>query len=292
VRNLQQDYMVVPETTVNIDESHPNQSLGLFVQQELNLSQAWTVYLGARYDDTRIGSNSLSPRVAVTYKRPAGAVYKVLYGRSFRNPSAYERFYVPSPGLKPEAASTFEVAREQKVAGRMNLVTSVYYYRLRGLIEGVPVSTNALQYRNNSNTRAGGVELELSGLPRDWLELSASVSLQRTRNSSLDQAPANSPGVVAQFRSGVPLLRRRVYVQPAVRYLSSRRTMYDSWLSPVLLTDLTVTTNRLHPNFDVQFGIRNLANRQYSDPLSAEHLTQVMPAAGRSVYVKLIWQRP
>jgi len=40
---------------------------------------------------------------------------------------------------------------------------------------------------------------------------------------------------------------------------------------------------------DLQFGVRNLFNEQYADPLSTEHSSAVLPRAGRSVYVKLTW---
>jgi hypothetical protein len=40
---------------------------------------------------------------------------------------------------------------------------------------------------------------------------------------------------------------------------------------------------------DFAFGIRNLFDRRYFDPMSEEHPLTLMQRAGRSIYVKLSW---
>jgi len=85
------------------------------------------------------------------------------------------------------------------------------------------------------------------------------------------------------------LARNRLTVSAATRYLSSRLSPYGYRVDPVFLADATATTSHLHRNFDLQLGIRNLANCRYVDPLSTEHLIEVMPGAGRSVFFRLIW---
>jgi len=39
-------------------------------------------------------------------------------------------------------------------------------------------------------------------------------------------------------------------------------------VSPFYLADFTITSRRLIPNCDVQFGMRNSFNRNYSDPIA------------------------
>jgi hypothetical protein len=58
----------------------------------------------------------------------------------------------------------------------------------------------------------------------------------------------------------------------------------------VALADFTATTSRLHPQFDLQFGVRNLMDRAYSDPMSDEHLIPELPRAGRSFFFRLLWR--
>lgn len=289
IRNLQQDFAVAPLARSILDASHSNRTAGLFAQQECDLSGRWKLYLGIRLDDSRDNPAFVSPRAALVYKRTPNTTYKLLYGRSFRNPSTYERFYEPSPGLGPEKMHTFELAREQRVARRMDLIASVYHYRLDGLIEGVPIPDNLLRFENVTKTQATGVEIEFAGHPAWWLETSASLSVQKARNMSHHEGLPNSPERLAQFRAGVPLWRDRLHLTSFARYFSSRRTLYASTAGPVLLVDLTATTRRLHPDFDLQFGVRNLADRRYADPQSTEHAVQFLPREGRTFYCGIIW---
>jgi outer membrane receptor protein involved in Fe transport len=148
-----------------------------------------------------------------------------------------------------------------------------------------------LQYRNVSTSVANGFEVEASGSPARWMEMAASFSLHRARYAKAQESMLpNSPERLVQLRGSVPLARNRLVVSTAARYLSSRLTPYGFRVDPVLLADVTATTNRLHPNFDLQFGVRNIADRRYLDPVSEEHVITAMPRAGRSVFFKLMWR--
>ena len=73
-----------------------------------------------------------------------------------------------------------------------------------------------------------------------------------------------------------------------MQYYSSRRTLGEAFVSPVYLADFTVTSHRLLPNFEVQFGLRNAFNRNYSDPIALNPQVDTMQQPGRSVFVRLI----
>jgi outer membrane receptor protein involved in Fe transport len=269
--------------------SHRRTSGGVFVQDELKLSPAWTAYLGGRIDGTTSDPAFFSPRAVLVYTRH-GTTYKLMYGKAFRNPSTFERYWEPNPALKAERISTVEFSREQSLHKRVNLIASVFRYGLTNLIEGVPISVDTLQYRNAWRASAVGVEAELNGHPLDWLETVGSVSVQRTRGIDGQQRLQNSPARLVQFRASAPVWRQRLIVSGAVRYVGSRLSAYVDRIPAVTLADLTVTAQRIHPRLDCQFGVRNLLNRQYSDPLSPEHTPHFLPGVGRNVYVRLIWR--
>lgn len=289
LRNVQIGEYVQPEFERYLEIRQPNQSYGVFGQYEWNLSKNWVLFAGLRFDDSRIYQPFVAPKLAAVWKASKDTSYKFMYGRAFRNPSTFERYYEPNPLLKAEEMNTFEFAREQRIHSRVDLIASVFHYRLTGLVEGVPIGDYTLQYRNVSTSHASGFELEASGHPAKWLETSASFSLHRAEYADPRRALPNSPARLAHFRASVPLARNRLIVSTAVRYLSSRLSPYGFRVDPVVLVDATMTTSRLHRNFDLQFGVRNLADRQYVDPLSTEHLISVMPRAGRNVFLKLIW---
>jgi iron complex outermembrane receptor protein len=292
LRNVQYNLESTQAGTVrseNFRISRPRTSYGFFAQQEFRLSPAWTAYVGGRLDATTYDNLVLSPRVAIIYKQRSQA-YKLMYGRAFRNPSTFERFWEPNPSLDAERIDTFEMAREQRLFRRANLVTSVFHYRLGGLIVGVPISESRLQYQNVSRARATGFEVEINGRPANWLEAAAAFSVQRTRAADSSQRLQNSPVRLGQFRASVPLASQRLMLSGAVRYLGSRLGAYGDPVSAATLVDLTATATRLGPGLELQLGIRNVLDTSYADPLSAEHATQRMPAAGRSIFLRLTWR--
>jgi len=197
LRNLQYNFYVTTsdagsERQVMFRISHPRKAYGVFAQEEFQLSPSWTAYLGGRVDQSTQDAPAFSPRLALVYKRKS-TTYKLMYGRAFRNPSTFERYWEPNPELQSERIDTFEIAREQKLHRRVNLITSAFHYRLGGLIEGVPISDTELQYRNTSRADATGLEMEVNGQPTDWLETVGSFSVQRTRAIDSGGRLQNSP---------------------------------------------------------------------------------------------------
>ena len=213
-----------------------------------------------------------------------------MYGRAFRNPSTYERFWEPNPLLEAERINTVEFTREQSFLQRWTFVGSVFHYVLGGLIEGVPISDEVLQYRNVSRARATGAEFELGGPAASWLEMHASFSAQRTRGISSHDLIRNSPARIVQFTASTPIPKAKLRLTGGIRYLSARLDARDMRMPDVTVVDLTLTRQRLTRGVDAQFGVRNLLNRGYSDPLSPEHIPYRLPAPGRNAFVKLTWR--
>ncbi len=293
LRNIQYDYSILDADKTRLDEEfrldHRRVSGGLFVQDEITLSPSWTLYLGGRIDANTVDSAFFSPR-AMLVNTGRRATYKLMYGRAFRNPSTYERYWEPNPELRAERINTLEFAREQNLHRRINLITSVFHYGLANLIQGVPISSDVLQYRNASRASADGVDLELNGHPLDWLETVASFSAQRSRGANAGERLQNSPARLAQFRASVPLWRHRILLAGAARYLGSRLSAYAEPVAASTLADFTATVRGVQPGLDLQFGVRNLLDRSYSDPLSPEHTPNSLPGAGRNLFVRLTWR--
>lgn len=265
-------------------------SYGFFAQQELKLSPSWTGYVGGRLDATTYDDLFFSPRAALIYQRD-GQAYKLMYGRAFRNPSTFERFWEPNPSLDAERIDTFEVVAERRLQRRVNLVTAVFHYRLGGLIVGIPISETRLQYQNVSRAQATGVEMEVTARPAGRLETSTGFSIQRTRGLDSRERVQNSPVRLGQLRASVPLADQRLILSSAVRYVGSRLDAYGGMVGATTLVDVTITAPRVAAGVELQLGVRNLLDDAYLDPLSAEHATQWMPGAGRSIFFRLMWHR-
>jgi outer membrane receptor for ferrienterochelin and colicins len=289
LQNLQQDYRMDAPAVLNVNINKRNQSYALFAQQEWQISSHWTLFAGARIDDSKLSAPFLSPRFAAVYQTSPKSSYKFLYGRAFRNPSTYERYWTPNPMLAAERIHSLEFVRERGIFSRLSGAASVYYYRLNGLIEGVPDSEAILQYRNQRDSWVTGTDLELKGHAAEWLDLGASVSIQKARYEDGNGLP-NSPSRIAQLRAAIPLFKDRLSLAMAGRYMSARLSNYGVRVAGPVVADLTINANRLHRQLDLQFGIRNLTDRHYYDPISAEHSMPTLLRAGRTVFLRIDWR--
>jgi outer membrane receptor for ferrienterochelin and colicins len=292
IRNLQTDADVSPVPIQYVNTSNPDRSLALIFQDEKKLWRGWKLDLGLRLDASKYFRDFLSPRAALNYQHSEWT-YKLLYGRSFRDPSAFQLFYgdglsaAANPNARPEWADTVEIDVERKLGKRMNLSASAYGYKLHDYLLSVYLPDGLIQYQNAPRIQAEGVELEINGRPTDWLEVTASYAVQRTRDYDADGVLENSPDYLAKLRLAVPL-GRKFDLSSGMQYESTVRTLAATWVPPVYLADFTLTSKHLLRNFDFRLGIRNAFNRSYSDPIALNPMVPSMPQPGRTFFVELI----
>jgi outer membrane receptor protein involved in Fe transport len=292
IRAFLTDYDLSPAPVLYLSTSHPDRSLALIFQDEKKLSKRWKLDLGVRIDKSAYHPDFAAPRAALNYQRSEWT-YKLLYGRSFRNPSAFQLFYADgiadaaNPNLRTEWADTAEVDIERKLGKRMNVQASAYGYEMHDLLVGVYLPDGLLQYQNSRKIQAKGVELEINGRPANWLEATASYAVQRTSDYDSGGVLENSPGYLGKLRLAAPL-GRKFDLSSGIQYESSRLTLAGASVTPVYLADFTLTSKHLLPNFDIRLGLRNAFNRNYSDPIALSPVVDTMPQPGRSFFVELI----
>ncbi len=285
------DVSPVPINFVNIDRR--DRSVALFAQEELDLSPHWKLDLGIRLDASAYRHSFVSPRAALIYQPSSAWTYKLLYGRAFRNPSAFHLFYqdgvtaIANPGLRPENADTIEVNVERKFGKRLSILAAAYGYWLRDFLAGVYTADGLLQYQNLGGVFARGLEVELNGRPAAWLELGASYALQRATDTLTSSWLPNSAEHQAKLHAGVPI-GRKLDATSSMQYYSSRKTLAGLSLKPVYLADFTLASHQLFHNFDLRLGIRNTFNSRYSDPIALDSRVDSMPQPGRTFFVELI----
>jgi len=184
--------------------------------------------------------------------------WKFLYGRSFRNPSAYELFFddqglsaLGNPGARPEKGQTYEVVVEQKLTKTFGASAAAYHYRLHDLLVGVRTADGLLQYQNVDSNRASGLELEASGRLAPWMEAVAGFAIQRAIDDRTRWTLVNSPQRIGHLRLAVPLFSNRWSLSGGLRYMSTRKTMAGNLVGSVVLPECTVTSTHLLPGVDL-----------------------------------------
>ena len=295
VRNV--DYS--PDQAVNLDLSHPDHTAAPFVQQEWDLGQHWTAYLGARFDVSHNYGSFLSPRAALVYQPTPRTSYKLVYGRPFRNPSVYEQYYqdgishVSNLHLQPETAEAVEISAEHKLGKSAYALLNAYHYSMHSVIEAVWISDSLVQYQNRGVRNSNGIDFEVGGHPAPWLETTASLSLDRAVDDAQHILLPDAPERMAKFRGAVPIVGDRVYFSTDFQYLSARATMLSAFTRPVALVNATLSTNKLFHGLDFVAGIRNALNWAYNDPiaLTLDASVDQMPVNGRTAFVKLVWRQ-
>ena len=281
----------VPAEYFSVDRR--DKSFAVFVQNERRLNARWRLDLGARMDVYAYRQTLASPRAALIYQPSTDWTYKFLYGRGFRNPTAFELFFddgfsaAGNPDARQESADTIEVDVERRIGKRVNLVGAVYAYRLRDLLVGIYTPNGVVQYQNVGKIHASGFEIEMDSRPRGNLQVTASYAFQKSRDAIADAPLSNSPDHVAKLRFAVPL-GRRLEAASLMQYHSRRATLAGATLRPVYLADFVFTSRRLLPNLDIQFSLRNAFNRQYSDPVALNSRVDRMPQRGRAFVIQLI----
>ena len=121
-----------------------------------------------RYDHSTAHSNdNVSPRLAAIYSATPSTTAKLLYGRAFRNPNAYESFYsfpdlqIGDADLRPERIRTTEAVVEHEAVLGLKLTGVVFASTIDGLIQQVTdPATGLLQFRNQPSFDTRGFEVE------------------------------------------------------------------------------------------------------------------------------------
>jgi outer membrane receptor for ferrienterochelin and colicins len=293
LRTLQssQDFPPDPREFVSIDRG--DKMYAAFLQVERKLASRWTLNLGLRADGSAYRRNFASPRAALIYQPSSDWTYKFLYGRAFRNPSAFDLFYedgrtaAANPNARPEKVDTIEVDVERRLGKHMNLVTSAYAYQMRDFLVNVYNDRGIGQTQNAGKVHAKGLAMELQARPASWLEATASYSIQESDDDVAMLELPNSPRHLAKVHFAVPL-GRKFDLSSGMQYISSRATLAGASVQSAYLADFTVTSKRLLPNFDIRAGVKNAFNRSYSDPVALNPRVDSMQQPGRAFFVELI----
>jgi len=287
LRALQSAADIAPVYTQNLYLNKLDRFAAGFVQQEWTLGRKWSFNFGARYDWSYYRSSSFSPRAAAVYQPDSRTSLKLLYGRGFRNPNANEMFFNDGKqnegnlALLPEFADTFQIVAERRILRSWRAALSTYHVSERRVIIPDYTEDGLIQFQNASRFTGYGAGAELSGHLFSWLDMSANFQKQKAFLS--EQTPANSPGNLGRVQFSTSSKLSRTVLSGGFLYTSARKTLAGATLDPVYLADVTLT-RKMPGNFDFRFGVRNLTNVRYSDPIGLRDGIDALPQAGRTLF--------
>lgn len=279
-----------------LDDRRSSNTVGLYAEDEIRLPWHFTLNAGVRFDrDSNAGTN-VSPRLALNFKPTDTDTFKLLYGRAYRAPNAYERYYtIPGPGgqlgntaLKPERIATTEFVYERTLGENARATISLFRYDVRDLITETPDPSGVFIFENVDHATARGVELAYEQNIASIARVRASYSWQLARDSATGDVLQNSPRHLGKLNVVVPLFHQAARVGAELRCESARLAESGS-AAGYCLGNVTIGSQRLVPHADVSFSIYNVTDKRYADPAGPNFTQNVIPQQSRTFLLKLVY---
>ncbi len=280
--------------TFYVNDHSSSYIVGVFGQADVAIRTNLIFSTGLRYDHYSTFGNTLNPRLGLMYQPWRPTTFKLLYGRAFRAPNAYELNYVApgyaaNPNLDPETINTYEVVWEQAVHQALRLTASGFYYQVDGLLS-LDSSGPLLTFRNLNNAQAFGTELAAEGRwTGGWLAR-ASYTAQRAEDSDTGDELSNAPRHLAKFHLRVPLIKDHLFAGAEVQYVGSVKAVQSGRVDDYWVASATLLSRELVKGLEISASIYNLFDQRYAVTGSEEHIQRVLPQDGRSFRVKLTYK--
>jgi iron complex outermembrane receptor protein len=290
-QNQEASYLNPPATVFTTNRSSTQHAL--YGQDELKLAP-WLIFNGgARYDNYQ-NFWRVTPRAALIALPTQSQSLKYLYGRAFRAPNEYElnAFYfgAKTEQLRPETIDTHEWVWERYTNDWLRTSASTYWYKADHLITQVADDSTllGLTFVNQRQVRARGLELEAQIRLTGGLQGVASYAFQHSHDEDSGLDLVNSPHHMVKLRTSAAGPFDKSVLSMELLMIGSRRTLAGNTVSPAVTADVTMVTP-LGRSLELTGSVRNLFDRDYSDPASAAHLQDSLPQNGRTFRVGVRW---
>ncbi len=276
---------------VYLDSRRASGAAGAYLQDEWRLSEHWLMNAGLRADKVSDYSSELSPRLALIWRPEAATAVKLLYGRAFRAPNQYERFYhdgnltqKANPGVGPERITTTELALEHFLGREFRVGASLFHYDLRGALEQqTDPADGLLVFRNGGSIHVVGSELEAEYRNLAGYRLRGSLTFQEAEGED-GRWLTNSPRTLGKLQAYAPAIAG--WDLGLELLATGRRRTMEGDTGGFSVANLTANRT-LGRNGEVRIGVVNLGDRRYRDPTPGYYAPiDAMPQLGRQAYIQ------
>lgn len=278
-----------------LDVNKQRKHAGVYIQDEWQARPDLAISSGLRFDHYQGFGNVINPRLGIVYSPSATDRIKLLYGKAFRAPNAYETDYAsPALGvaqnfsLKPERIVTTEIVWESYLDARTRFVALLFNNRVKDLIETADTDIGEVRYENVGVVKVLGGQLEFERSFSSGLRLRASGSWQDVRKTmSADYTrPIDSPRQIYKLNASSPLMSTNLMLGVEAQYTGKRLTRDDS-VAGYAVTNIVFTTIKPVFGVDVTLSAYNLFDHRYDDPAAAGFVQDRIRQDGREWRLKL-----
>jgi iron complex outermembrane receptor protein len=278
-----------------LDDRRAGSRSGVFVEDEIRLSNTVLLNLGLRYDRHQTGAHSTSPRAALLYKLTPADTVKLIHGTAFRVPNAYEMYYAPGDStiqsgnlaLAPERIATQELVLEHTLGTAGHATLSLFRYNISGLItQQQDEESGVLIFRNLSRASATGAEAAFERLLGGGARIRASYAWQSAKDGA-GAALVNSPRHMAKLNL-VLAVGAGARLGSELQCMSSRLTEH-AVTGGYCLANLTLASTGLVPGADLSVSLYNAGGKRYADPAGPAFVQEALAREERGLAAKLVY---
>ena len=274
-RNLMQRQQAGFESTpegslTNLDDT--SHRIGVFVNDEITLRSDLHAVIGARWDRRLSGESAATPRFALIWEAAPGLVVKLLDGRAYREPNAFESKYrdnttLDNPALQSESVRSSELALDWRALPNLRVAGSWYRYKVSNLIEQqVDVASGLLIFNNVSAAESQGFELEADYVDTSGWRARGSWAQQTTRDAATGAQLSNSPRTLGKLHVSAPIPLANARFGVECQYQGERLTLTQARLPGHAVTNLTLQITPPGSKLALSASLYNAFDKAYADP--------------------------
>lgn len=272
-----------------LDVNVPGTNAGVYVQDEIRPASWLLLNAGFRFDRFSDFGTRTTPRAGLVLLPRARTAIKLLYGRAFRAPNPYERYYYTvAPGrgleLQPEQIRSSELVWEESLSKHARMTVTAFTYDMERIIEQRANSDSDIYFENAGRTRGRGFEAEAEARFDNGVSARVSHTFTRVWDREGNMAVSNSPQNLSTVSVQLPVSRLVVAVEG--QYVGERLTLDGAPLEGYFAPNITVTSPATS-RFGFSLSLYNAFNRVYADPGAEEHRQASIRQDGRTVMVRM-----
>jgi len=256
-------------------------SAGIYAEDGWRLDEHWLLNLGARLDQAGSARN-LSPRAALIWQPAPVTSIKLVDAYAYRAASEFEQVLMPifveqrpPRALATEHIRNTELIGEHYFSNNSRSQISVYRYSAAHLISTSSRTSGGPMVTDNGARTGHGADIETEFAFDDGARLRASAAWQRIEGpaTAATGAPVpNTPGRIFGVQASRPIGLGDARLALELRGLSARQSPGGYPVAGHVLVNLNLSALRLAHGVELDAGVFNLFDRQYSDVSSADNV--------------------
>lgn len=260
--------------------------ISFYAEDLFDLSEALTIQLGLKFDRYDDVDDQFSPRGALVYRFDDNNIYKLMFTRSYREPSWREQylarpaFFQATAGLEEETVDAYEAAYIRKFGINRDFKINAFFLRNLDQIHAQNVNNKFL---NSGDNELYGLEIEF----RSPVYSNGQVNLNYSyvEGSNVYDAQANSAQHIAtayyshRISSNLTLSAVANFVGEKQRISGDNRASISNYTT----LDLAATYTHKASNTTLSASVKNLTDKLYVLPSPANTYVDDFQQQGRSL---------